>query len=161
MPDKWGERTCLLNAEWVLWAHNRAEPRAQAVLNKLAEPGAILHLPARAKTPFSILGCTQMQNAAKLIARIDHGHALMDRFLLSVPLALRPTPQQQNDAYQYLQTQAIETYDDIFQLVNDLHQNSPCQYTFVAEATQRMNQMNESFTAEVNSAILDGITPPK
>ena len=102
-----------------------------------------------------------MQNAAKLIARIDHGHALMDRFLLSVPLALRPTPQQQNDAYQYLQTEAIETYDDIFQLVNDLHQNNLCQYTFDAEATQRMNQMNESFTAEVNSAILDGITPPK
>ena len=79
----------------MLWAHNRAEPRAQAVLNKMAEPGAILHLLARAKTPFSILGCTQMQNAAKLIARMDHGHALMDRFLLSVPLALRPTPQQQ------------------------------------------------------------------
>ena len=31
----------------MLWAHNRAEPRSQAVLNKMAEPGAILHLPAR------------------------------------------------------------------------------------------------------------------
>ena len=31
----------------MLWAQNRAEPRAQAVLKKMAEPGAILHLPAR------------------------------------------------------------------------------------------------------------------
>ena len=30
-----------------MWAQNRAEPRAQAVLKKMAEPGAILHLPAR------------------------------------------------------------------------------------------------------------------
>ena len=35
------------SAEKVLWAQNRAEPRAQAVLKKMAEPGAILHLPAR------------------------------------------------------------------------------------------------------------------
>ena len=31
----------------MLWAQNRAEPRAQAVLKKMAGPGAILHLPAR------------------------------------------------------------------------------------------------------------------
>ena len=32
-----------------MWAQNRAEPRAQAFLKKMAEPGAILHLPAREK----------------------------------------------------------------------------------------------------------------
>ena len=33
----------------------RAEPRAQAVLNKMAEPGAILHLPARSPSSTSQL----------------------------------------------------------------------------------------------------------
>ena len=36
----------------MLWAQNRAEPRAQAVLKKMAEPGAILHLPARSSTRY-------------------------------------------------------------------------------------------------------------
>ena len=43
------------SAEQVLWAQKRAEPRAQAVLNKMAEPGAILHLPARQKYTVAIL----------------------------------------------------------------------------------------------------------
>ena len=37
-------------------------------------------------TPFSILGSTQMPNAAKLIARMDHGQGLIDRFLFTAPL---------------------------------------------------------------------------
>ena len=45
----------------------------------------------RANTPFSTLGCTQMPNAAKLIARMDNGQGLVDRFLVAVPLALCPT----------------------------------------------------------------------
>ena len=36
----------------MLWAQNRAESRAQAVLKKMAEPGAILHLPARSSTRY-------------------------------------------------------------------------------------------------------------
>ena len=35
------------SAEQVLWAQKRAEPRAQAILNEMAGPGARLHLPAR------------------------------------------------------------------------------------------------------------------
>ena len=38
-------------------------------------------------TPFSILGSTQLQNAAKLIAKMDHGHGLVDRMLIATPTA--------------------------------------------------------------------------
>ena len=34
---------------------------------------------------FSILGSTQLLNAAKLIAKIDHGHGLVDRILFATP----------------------------------------------------------------------------
>ena len=42
-------------------------------------------------TPFCLLGSTQLVNAAKLIARMDQGHGLVDRILLATPLAFRPT----------------------------------------------------------------------
>ncbi|CAH3184508.1 unnamed protein product, partial [Porites lobata] len=41
-------------------------------------------------TPFCLLGSTQLVNAAKLIARMDQGHGLVDRILLATPLAFRP-----------------------------------------------------------------------
>ena len=69
-----------------------------------------------AKTPFSILRCTQMPNIAKVIARMDKGHGLIDRFLISVPLVLRPTPQQQEDACAYIATEAIDNFDAVFQV---------------------------------------------
>ena len=40
-------------------------------------------------TPFCLLGSTQLVNAAKLIARMDQGHGLVDRILLATPLAYR------------------------------------------------------------------------
>ena len=40
-------------------------------------------------TPFCILGSTQLLNAAKLIAKMDHGHGLVDRILFATPLAYR------------------------------------------------------------------------
>ena len=109
-----------------------------------------------ANTPFAILGSTQMQNAAKLIARMDQGHGLMDRFLISVPLALRPTPEQQTDATNY-----INNFEEIFGLIQQIHQDNPEEYNFETEAIRLLQQMNSSFTADVNAAILDGVMPPK
>lgn len=37
-------------------------------------------------TPFCLLGSTQLVNAAKLIARMDQGHGLVDRILVATPL---------------------------------------------------------------------------
>ena len=51
-----------------------------------------------ANTPFAILGCTQMPNAAKLIARMDQGQGLIDRFLLAVPNALCSTSDEVENA---------------------------------------------------------------
>ena len=45
----------------------------------------------QANTPFSILGSTQLLNAAKLITKMDQGHGLIDRTLIATSLALRPT----------------------------------------------------------------------
>ena len=115
-----------------------------------------------ANTPFSILGSTQIQNAAKLIARMDQGHGLIDRFLISVPMVLRPTPQQQQEANAYIATEPIETIDEIFQAIQEHHEiNNASTYTFDDDAHRLLHQMNDDFTQEVNMAILDGNMPPK
>ena len=44
----------------MLWAHNRAEPRAQAVLNKMAEPGAILATVVAVILYASVLGTSHL-----------------------------------------------------------------------------------------------------
>lgn len=39
---------------------------------------------------FSILGSTQLLNAAKLVTKMDHRHRLVDWMLIETPLAYRP-----------------------------------------------------------------------
>lgn len=112
-------------------------------------------------TAFCILGATQMKNAAKLVTRMDHGHGLIDRFLIAVPLALRPTPEQQSEAKSYLQTEPIDNFEDIFLAIHDMHQDNQRTYTFDEDARRLLHNMNAAFTTEVNAAILDGLMPPK
>lgn len=38
--------------------------------------------------PFSILGCTQVPYAARLLCRMDQGHGLLDRFMFVFPVCL-------------------------------------------------------------------------
>ena len=47
-----------------------------------------------ADTPFCILGATQIPFAARLVTLLDQGHGLLDRFLITFPKCLRPTPTQ-------------------------------------------------------------------
>jgi hypothetical protein len=68
-----------------------------------------------AKNPFSILGCTQLPNAAKLVARMDKGQGLLDRFLISVPLALCPKSHEIEESITYLKTEPIDDLQEVYQ----------------------------------------------
>ena len=93
---------------------------------------------------------------------MDQGHGLIDRFLISVPMVLRPTPQPQRDANAYISTEPIETIDEIFQAIQEHHEvQQNTTYTFDHDAEELLQQMNEEFIEEVNMAILDGNMPPK
>ena len=70
-------------------------------------------------TPFSILGSTQLQNAAKLIAKMDHGHGLVDRMLIATPLAYRPTLSEMESATEQLSTEVVEDFEEYFQNVGE------------------------------------------
>lgn len=110
-------------------------------------------------TPFRVLGSTQLRNAAKLMARMDHGHGLIDRFLVTAPIALRPTLTQIERAKDYLQTEATEDFNRYFLAIDTIDDNTT--YHFNNDAKQLLRETTDAFVAEVNEAITKGEMPPK
>ena len=74
-------------------------------------------------TPFCLLGSTQLVNAAKLIARMDQGHGLVDRILLATPLAFRPTLTEMEAATDQLSTEVVSDFSELFENINKIDQN--------------------------------------
>ena len=111
-----------------------------------------------ANTPFSILGSTQFLNVAKLIAKMDHGHGLVDRFLFAIPLAFLSTLTEMETAAEHLSTEVIEDFDESFK---NIHDNGQLQFTFKPNAQQLLRDNIDQFVAEVNEAIRDSKVPLK
>jgi len=95
-----------------------------------------------------------------LVTLMDQGHGLIDRFLISFPKCLRPSPQETNHAVETLKEGALSSCEDIFIEIAQLH-TSRTSYTLTQEANDTVNRLNEEFIAEVNEAIIDGRTPPR
>ncbi|EDO42286.1 predicted protein [Nematostella vectensis] len=112
-----------------------------------------------ANTPFCILGSTQITNAARLIARMNFGHGLIDRFLVSAPMALRPTLNEIETAKENLREEVTSDFGDVFANIK-LAENEVV-YTFDANGKQALRGSIERFVEEVNDAILSGRVPPK
>lgn len=75
-----------------------------------------LYVPAN--IPFSILGSTQIVNAAKLISRMDQGHGLVDRILFATPLEYRPTLSEIEEAKRVLFTEVGDDFQQLFETIN-------------------------------------------
>ena len=111
-----------------------------------------------ANTPFSILGSTQLLHVAKLIAKMDHRHGLVDRFLFAIPLAFRPTLTEMETAANHLSTEVIEDFQECFK---NIHKNGQLQLILEPNAQQLLRDNIDQFVAEVNEAIRDGKVLPK
>jgi len=112
-----------------------------------------------ANTPFSILGSTQLLNAAKLIAKMDHGHRLVDRMLFAIPLALRPTLTQMESATEQLSTEVVEDFDESFE--NMTKTSLQLRFYFSEEAQAILRENTDQCVSDVNDAIREGKVPPK
>ena len=100
-----------------------------------------------------------MQNAAKLVTRMDHGHGLIDRFLISIPVA--ETNARTGDPGNRLSSDGSNRDFMRFSQQYMTYTKNDVTYTFDEGARHLLADMNTNFTAEVNAAILDGIMPPK
>jgi len=108
--------------------------------------------------PFSILGSTQLLNAAKLIARMDQGHGLVDRMLFAIPLAFRPTLMEMETAKDHLSTEVVEDFQQLFQ---NIHRVGQIEFAFDREAGVLLHETIDQFVSDVNEAIQEGKVPPK
>jgi hypothetical protein len=109
--------------------------------------------------PFCILGSTQLANAAKLIAKMDQGHGLVDRFLIATPLAFRPTLSQMESAKDGLNTEVVSDFNEYYQRVSS--QDESTVYSFDANGKRLLRDTIDLFVAEINDAIVEGHVPPK
>ena len=105
-------------------------------------------------TPFCLLGSTQLVNAAKLIARMDQGHGLVDRILLATPLAFGPTLTEMEAATDQLSTEVVSDFSELFENINGINEN--VEFTFDHEGKELLREKMDQFVAEVNEAIRDG-----
>ena len=111
-------------------------------------------------TAFSILGSTQIQNAALLIFRMDKGHGLLDRFLISVPNARKPTPEQE-EATEYLERLQLKNFQPVFASVHAAHREITRSYRLNAAAAELHKRLKTDHVNAVNVAIENGEVPPK
>lgn len=102
-----------------------------------------------ANTPFSIFSSTQLLNVAKLIAKMDLEHGLVDRFLFAIPLAFWPTLTEMETAANHLSTKVIEDFHENFK---NIHDNGQLQFTFEPNAQQLLRDNIDQFVVEVNKA---------
>ncbi|XP_031574350.1 uncharacterized protein LOC116308118 [Actinia tenebrosa] len=112
-------------------------------------------------TTFSILGATQIQNAATVLYRMDKGHGLIDRFLFTVPFALKPTPQEEEQSIEYLNNQTFKDFDRLFTEIEQMHHNITRTYTLSNAAMDIYKALKTQHVHEVNEAIKNGDIPPK
>ena len=112
-------------------------------------------------TPFCLLGATQLQNAAKIVYRMDQGHGLLDRFLVAIPLALRPTPEELDDAQRRLDEMAFNDFQPLFDAIFVAHTNIIRVYKLDDQCVTIHRDLQRDFAVEVNEEILHGNMPPK
>lgn len=101
----------------------------------------------------------RLYTAAKLIAKMDHGHGLVDRMLIATPLAYRPTLSEMENATEQLSTEVVEDFAEYFQNVSETAEH--IQFTLTEDAKFMYRETIDQFAVEVNTAIQQGKVPPK
>ena len=104
-------------------------------------------------TPFCLLGSTQLVNTAKLIARMDQGHSLVDRIPLATPLT------EMEAATDQLDTEVVSDFSELFENINGI--NESVEFVFDHEGKELLIEKMDQFVVDVNEAIRDGKVPPK
>ena len=90
---------------------------------------------------------------------MDQGHGLLDRTNIIVPNCLRPTPYEMKEAIEKCETYNIKSIEGI--MYEMYCTNLPKVFTFDAIAKEYLDELNEEYILEMNSALLSGEIPPK
>lgn len=91
---------------------------------------------------------------------MDQGHGLLDRLLVAIPLALRPTPEQLDDARERLDEMAFNDLQLLFDAIFATHTYIVRVYQLDEHCKTLHHDLQRDFAAEVNEHILMGTCPP-
>ena len=111
-------------------------------------------------TPFAILGATQVSNAARLLCRMDSGHGLVDRFLIAIPPAFRPLPEEVADCQRLLQESSLNSFNKIYEHVISLHHDD-ITYYFEDDAQESLKALHLEHIQLINEALTNGECTPQ
>ena len=69
---------------------------------------------------------------------MDKGHGHLDRFLISVPNTCKPTPEQEEEATEYLEGLQLKDFQTVFAYVHATHPivQTECRCCQIAQAPQ-------------------------
>ena len=80
-----------------------------------------------------------------MIARMDQGHGLVDRILLAIPLAFRPTLSEMETVNDHLATEVVSDFQGLFQNINDIEENT--EFAFDEEGRLLLREKMDHFVA--------------
>ena len=92
---------------------------------------------------------------------MGQGHGLSDPFLVAIPLALTPTPEQLDDAQRRLDKMAFNDFQPLFDAIFVAHTNIIRVYKLDDQCVTIHRDLQGDFAAEVNEEILHGNMPPQ
>ena len=92
------------------------------------------------------------------MAKLDHGHGLVDRMLTATPLAYTPTLSKKETVADQLSTEVVDNFEEYFANINDTVEH--LHFTF-PEDDKLLRETIDNFVAEVNTAIQQGQVPLK
>ena len=67
---------------------------------------------------------------------MNKGHGLLDRFLISVPNARKPTPEQEEEAAEYLEGLRLKDFQPVFASVHAAYRDITRSYRLNAAAAE-------------------------
>ena len=86
---------------------------------------------------------------------------VLDRFLISVPNARNPTPEQEEEATKYLERLQLKDFQPVFASVHAAHRDITRSYRLNAAAAELHKRLKTDHVNAVNTAIENGELPPK
>ena len=90
---------------------------------------------------------------------MDQGHGLVDRLLISTPMAMRPTLTEMEEAKAYISNEVVQDYDEYFTRVSDVDKDT--KFSFDANGKTLLRDTMTDFINSYNQDIKEGYAPPK
>ena len=109
---------------------------------------------------FCILAGTQVLPGAKIIAKMNTGCGLLERFIVTVPECKLPMPEVQLEAEERLAGMRISNMSEIYGAINEALGNV-CEFKFTIQADDVLNEIHKNLIIETNDCFSQGVPNEK